>query len=114
MRVVNYTCISSADITSNQTSAAIESEYLFQASAHVIMTGSSPVGTVKIQISNDKPGPAGNPVNWVDLSGASVAINATGGFLIPKTEICYAWIRFFWTFTSGTGTVTVKMQGLGE
>jgi hypothetical protein len=113
MRQLNEIAVSSSDLSSANGSAIV-SGYLLQLSAQAVVTGSSPVGTLKVQCSNDSPGIVGGPVNWSDISGATVSVTGTGSFLIPKIDICYQWIRLVWTKTSGTGAVTVRLQAIGE
>lgn len=113
MRQLNEIALSSADLSSAN-GAAIGSANLFSLSVQVIASGTAPVGALKVQISNDAPNTVGGPTNWTDISGATVSVTGVGSFLIPKTEICYQWIRLVWTKTSGTGVVTAKLQALGE
>jgi hypothetical protein len=96
-------------------SAAIDASNMLQVSAQCIATG-SPTGAVKIQVSNDSPiGMPGlsssvwTPPNWTDLAGATIAVTSAASFLLPKTDICYQFIRFVYT-GSGTGTVTVNIK----
>lgn len=98
-------------------SAAIDASNMLQVSAHCIATG-SPTGAVKIQVSNDSPiGLKGQsssvwtPTNWADLPSATVTVGAAGNFVIPKTDICYQFIRFVYTGT-GVGTVTVQIKAI--
>lgn len=113
MRNVNKTIISAADITGSPASSSVDSNQLFSCSAQVVAAGSSPVGTVKLQFSNDLT-IAGNlpmdftPTNWSDIPNASVSVTDVGVFAIAKTDLCYRWIRAKYTATSGTGTVTVN------
>lgn len=115
MRQLNVNIIQSQAVTSVSviSSAAIDAENLFQVSAQIATTGGASAGTLKMQASNDDPTAGGAaPTNWNDVSGASVVVNAAGAFLIPKTEICYQYIRFVYTATGG-GTISVRVKGLG-
>jgi hypothetical protein len=94
------------------TSAQIPAEYLFSISAQVVASGGGG-GTLKVQASDDF-GQVGNfqASNWSDISGATVTVTGNGAFLIPKTEICYRFVRLVYTNT-GTGTVSVNFNGWG-
>lgn len=99
----------------NVSSAAISAENLFQISAQIAAVGAGAAGTMKLQASNDV-----NenfvvqfvPTNWSDIPSATIAVTAPGAFLIPKTEICYQWVRVVYTNT-GTGTISVVIKALG-
>ncbi len=115
MRQVNNNIIpiqSAATVTS----AIMDSRNLFYMSAQIAATGSA-AGTLKIQVSNDEKPVLANdtawqPTNWSDLSGASVSVSGAGAFLIPKTDLCYQYIRAVYT-NSGTGTISVVIKALG-
>lgn len=120
MRILQETIISAGDIAGNPvpTSAAIDASSIYSVSTQCVTVGSSPTGTLKLQCSNDKVNAANLaldtvPTNWSDIPNASVAVSAAGVTLIPKTDICYQWIRAIWTQTSGTGTITVNLKTLG-
>lgn len=93
-------------------SAPIPAVNLFSISAQIVATGAA-AGTMKLQASNDNPpnGPSA-VTHWNDITGATVAVAAAGSFLIPKTDICYEYIRVVYTNT-GTGTIMVTVKGLG-
>lgn len=94
------------------TTAAIPALNLFYCSAQIAATGSA-AGTMKLQASNDDP-TQGNvtPTNWSDISGATVSVSGAGAFLIPKTDLCYQYIRIVYT-NSGTGTISIVFKALG-
>lgn len=98
-----------------QNSSQIDSRLLFSMSVQVVAAG-APVGVVKVQVSNDEgssiPIPF-SPTNWVDLPSISVAISASGNFLIPKFDLCYNYVRIVYTKTSGTGSITAEVKSLG-
>lgn len=96
------------------TSAAIPALNLFYCSAQCSATGAGAAGTMKLQASNDRPVASGAvPTNWSDIPSATVSISAAGAFLIPKTELCYEWVRVVYTNT-GTGTFSVVFKALGD
>ena len=107
MRPRNNLVLSAADITTAPVSSAIDASQLVTASVQAVVTGSSPVGTLKLQGSDDDS----NPSHWSDISTTAVA--ATGTFLIAKVDVSYNFIRVAFAFTSGTGTVTAELHTAG-
>jgi len=79
----------------------------------LVFTG-SPVGTLKLQVSNDPGKPdAGSEAqkyadvtNWTDLGNSSQAISASGDHVWTVENAGYTWVRAVYTATSGTGTLT--------
>jgi hypothetical protein len=95
------------------TTAAVNAAYLISMSAQLTAT-SGAAGTLKVQASNDEPVAANvTPANWSDLTGASVVVSGAGAFLIPKTDLCYQWIRLVYTNT-GSGNISVILKALGQ
>lgn len=96
------------------TTAAIPALNLFSCSVQLAATGAGAAGTLKIQASNDHPVAANTvPTNWSDITGASVSVSGAGAYLIPKTDLCYEYIRLVYT-NSGTGTISVVFKALGD
>jgi hypothetical protein len=95
------------------TTAAIPALNLFSCSAQITSTGSGS-GTLIIQASNDDPtSPTMPPTNWSPIPSATVTVTGAGAFLIPKTDLCYQYVRLVYTNT-GTGTISVVFKALGE
>ncbi len=109
MRPLNFKSLSAADLSVDQSGSEISSAFVVEVSAQAVVTGTTPVGVVKLQASND-PLVA---THWSDITGASVAVNAVGSFLIPKIDLSYEWVRAVWVATSGTGAVTVNLKTVG-
>lgn len=112
MRIVNdviFNSITSATTTSDP----IDASYLLYASIQVKAAGSNPQGSLKVQVSNDKVAPGVSPSNFTDLTGATVSFTNNGAYLIPKFDCCYQFIRFVYTHTSSSGTITATMKGIG-
>lgn len=96
-------------------SVALDAENLYQCSAQIVCTGSA-AGTLKLQASNDiqlgqQPSTL-TPTNWSDIPSATVTVSGAGSYLIPKTDICYQYVRLVYT-NSGTGTISVNIKALG-
>lgn len=98
-----------ADITSDP----IWLQNIVNYNIQLVFTG-VPVGSFKLQISND----LGNPeavlqdnrdfqiVNWTDMADSNQAISAAGNHSYEVQNAGHRWVRLIWTFTSGTGTMT--------
>lgn len=119
MRPINEQVLTAADASKDEASAPIRADQLFYMSVQAIMTGTSS-GTLKLQFSNDPcEGSIGQkvpvPTNWSDIANASVTITGTAGvFAIPKTELCYRFVRVMFAKNNGaSGTVTATIQGMG-
>lgn len=95
-------------VTANADSEAIPTDYQVACSLQVITTGTA-TGTLKMQFSNDRD----NPTHWSDIPNASITISAAGVTNIPKTDICYKWIKVNLSGFSGTGTVTANYNSFG-
>jgi len=91
-----------------------------------IWTGSSPVGTITIQGSNDDGGTSGgNPpviTNWTTVSfkdntGATVSSFSvsgnSGNTMIQDDAQYYRWARLVYTKGSGTGTLSARLEAKG-
>lgn len=62
--------------------------------------GSNLVGTLKLECSN-------LGVTWTEVTGSSQAITASASHVWNITSAQYRFVRPVWTFTSGTGNLTV-------
>lgn len=99
--------------TTSVNSNGIYMAQIFCYSMIAIFVG-APVGSVKIQVSNDNVpvaqgvNPSLNVVNWVDLPSSTQAVAAAGQFFLKDQDIGYLWARLVYTRTSGTGTLTVN------
>ncbi len=111
MRQVNDNIIP-AQTAATITTAAIPALNLFYCSAQITATGAG-AGTLVIQASNDDfTSPTTPPVNWSPIPAATITVTGAGAFLIPKTDLCYQWVRLVYTNT-GSGTVSVVFKALG-
>lgn len=116
MRQSVYPDINNADASVSQNGTPILSREMFAISAQAVVTGSA-TGTLKLQFSNDIIAQGLNltvPTHWSDITGATVAIAGAGTYAIPKTEICYEYVRSVYTAASGTGSISVNSKVLGQ
>ena len=112
MRFLNEVALAAASNTGTVTSAAIDASNLFAASAQAKFTDGTAAGTLVLQGSNDLPTPGG-PTNWSDIPNTSQSVSSGALTLVPRTEICYRYIRVSWTSSGGAGTLTATLQAQG-
>jgi hypothetical protein len=115
MRQVNINVIP-VQAAATVTTAAIPALNLFSCSAQASAVGAGAAGTLIMQASDDIAGDDGHPgppSNWSAIPSATIAVSGAGAFLIPKTDLCYQWVRLVYTNT-GTGTISVVFKALGE
>ena len=105
--------MSQASLTSRAMRTAVLDNYSFQG----VWSGSSPIGTLDIQVSNDHQENGGVVVNtgtWTSIyAGATVpAVSGSpGNLFLNVAAISAAWVRVVYTKTSGTGTLDVYFNG---
>lgn len=121
MRQAPISLLSSASMGGNVTSTGIYLANIYAFSIQAVWSGgSSPVGTFKLQGSNDA-GDAGQtttghqqPTNWTDITSSSQAITGTpGSALYDVTQCSYRWVRLVYTRTSGSATLNANMNTKG-
>lgn len=117
MRYSNDTVIfASANATTNGN--AVDARQILCVSGQCVASDAAG-GTMKLQVSNDQfgavnAGGISNPVNWADVTNATVSVNAAGVFYIQKTEICAEYVRLVYTDTTAlvqTVTVVADVSG---
>ena len=118
MRSAIYQAINGS-AAGNIVSESIPTDYMTQCSVIAVVAGAmSPVGTVKLQASNDISNafPVGNydPTNWVDVPLAEVSVSANGIYVIPTTGLSYGFVRAVWTHTSGSGGTVMANVSLSD
>ncbi len=100
--------------TADRYSSAILIQFALQASVIVVVSGgTAPTGTVKVDVSNDQPLSGTAPTNWITLADVDVDISDNGVYVIPKFDLCYMYMRVWYDFTSGTGTLTARVKTNG-
>lgn len=120
MRFDPVKIITDGDMSDDIESIGIDMNQIALGSIQAVFTG-SPVGTLKLQFSNDiVPVPANGAddlasavVNWTDYSGSSQAISAAGDFAWNLTNVGYRWLRLVYVFSSGTGELNASYCGKG-
>lgn len=110
MRKLLEKVLTNASVTTS--SVVIPADQTFAASVIAVVTGTTPVGTLVLEASNDIVAtPAVPPTNFAVIG--TVSISATGVVIIPKVDICYEWLRVTFTKTSGTVGVTALLKTSG-
>lgn len=109
--------ITNGDMSGNLTSLVSVIQQLVMASYSIIWTGTTPIGTISVEVSNDYSenvdGSVRNAGTWtaLPLSGPTpVAGNSDSGFIDIDANAGYA-LRLLYTRTSGIGTMNVIMMG---
>jgi hypothetical protein len=112
-----YSVITDGDLSSNITSKVTIIQKLSLVSYTIIWSGTSPVGTITVQASNDyKQNPDGsvdNPGTWSDLplsAPTDITGNTGVGFVDIDSHAGYA-LRLTYTAGSGTGTLQATIAG---
>ncbi len=113
---------STGDMSADITSAPTILQSLTMVNYAVSWTGTSPVGTVSVEASNDctvnaEGGVSGGTWNPLplDLNGVTVTTipvtGNTGNGMIDIDGLAAYAVRLKYTFTSGVGTLTVVVTG---
>jgi Flp pilus assembly protein TadG len=76
-------------------------------SVQASFTGSDVAGTFKLQASNDG-------TNFTDISGATASVTSSGTALLNVENAGYRFVRADWTYTSGTGNITLTFIAKGH
>lgn len=92
------------------TSVPVNVDECVSFSIQAIYTG-SPLGTIKIQCSNDSVSPVnGIPTNWTDVTDSAAGISAAGTYVLNVEFPAYSWIQLVYTPTSGSGTMNARIN----
>lgn len=105
MRIFEYKLVSAGDMSGNITSNKQQLNHIAMASIQAVYTG-SPVGTLKLQISNDD-------ITWTDYSGSGAAVSGAGDFMWNISNVAFPLIRVVYTKTSGSGSLDITVNGKG-
>lgn len=119
-----YAVIDSGDMAADITSSATVLQSISGVSYTLSWTGSTPIGTIAVEGSNDyslnPDGSVDNAGTWIPIyisvNGGAAAANAaitgnTGSALIEILKTTVYAIRLFYDATSGTGSLTAVING---
>lgn len=112
MRIKNVPVFSSDSLAGNLASTPIYVGHIMGWAVQGSWTGTSPSGDIKLQVSCDEGRSEEDPTgvtNWSDTDTVSVATN-TGAFLLNKDAQYARWVRVIYTRTSGTGSISARIN----
>lgn len=118
MRIVNNVSANAVDASTSFNGSPVLLEQFYGYSVEVIVTGTV-TGSLKLQGSDyfAKPSqidPRGqNIVNWVDITGSTQSISGAGTGMYNSPSCQFRWIRPVYTAVSGTGNMTINIEGKG-
>jgi len=105
-----YKMLNEADMSAPTTSNLTEVSNLDKASIHIVWSGTAPIGTLKVESTNDD---ASNPLAvWREVL-FSTAIEVTGDngdHDLVFNELPFNAIRLVYTPTSGTGVLNATLS----
>ncbi len=116
MRRNNFAIFSSDDMSGVLTSEPIPLFNIYGFSVQLIYTG-SPDGEMKLQASDDdsfENQANTDPSNWTDLSGTVIAIAAAGSYIYNYSLVPFNWVRVVWTPSSGSGSLSGRINIKGS
>lgn len=122
MRPNNSLIVNGVATNANFVSSTVFADCIVRASAQIVVSSGSCVGTFVWQGSNDQGFPSSvyQPTNWNTIgSTASIVCSTTPSakvFLLPLTEMSYEYIRIAFTDASAgsaNGVVNVRMKSMG-
>jgi len=106
MRFANERAVTNADMSSSFVSPPLMLDQVFGYSFQAVFTG-SPVGTFKIQCSNDDVKLASQVSNWSDIGSSSKSIVSAGDIFWNIDNAFYKWTRIVYTAAAGSGNCNV-------
>lgn len=112
-----YLVITNGSMATSLLSKVTIAQKLSMVSYAIVWSGTSPVGSITVEVSNDysqnDDGSVRNAGNWstLTLSGTGDVVGNTGtGFIDIDAQAGYA-LRLRYTRVSGTGTMNVTVNG---
>jgi hypothetical protein len=112
-----FSVITNGNMAGNLTSAVTVIQNLSMISYSCSWVGTSPVGVISIQVSNDysqnADGSVNNPGTWntLPMSATGTVTGNTGTGYADVDSIAGYAVRVIYTATSGTGTLNVIATG---
>lgn len=98
--------ISAGDMSANITGSAFTMINQDGVGIQAVYTG-SPVGEMRLQSSN-------NGTNWDDMAGTAIAVSAAGSSSWTVALFKHRYIRLYYSFTSGTGTLNASINKIDD
>ena len=104
LSLFNTAIIDAESMASDITSDALDVKEVVNLAVQAVWTGSTPVGTLHIKGSCDGE-------NFTDVSGGSTAVSGNTGSILLNIAGCgFSHLQIFYDATSGTGTLTVRVN----
>lgn len=109
--LVIYQTAASVSMSANITSSVTNINYLDNVGIQLVFTG-TPVGNFNAQVSVDyseRPDHSViNPGNWTDITFSSqpAAAAASNVIFLDMNQLSAPWIRYTYTFSSGSGILS--------
>lgn len=100
MKIVSSGDMSTATVTSTPLDLTNSNQWAIQA----VWTG-SPVGTIKLQVSNDIIDSCANATHWSDYTQTIQSVSGAGDYLWNSWVANYHCLRLLYVKTSGTGSL---------
>lgn len=119
-RYVNNKIASAISMGGTFQSSVVDIKNLNNVSVEAVWyQGSTPIGALNLQGSNQVVNSTTSVASWTDLStsvyNGSVAVSGnTGSYLYNVTNVGFRWLRAVYTRTSGSGTIDLNFTGKGQ
>lgn len=99
----DYKILNNTSMATDVTSIGYSASHLM--SIQNVFSG-SPVGSIKLQSSNDQVTTEDLITNWYDVEDSTKVVNGSGIGNYNIHDFAFKWIRIKYTATSGTGNIT--------
>lgn len=111
-----YQTITNGDMSgASITSSITNIQFLDNVGVQLNWSGSTPIGTIVVQVSADHAQDAEGNVtvagNWISLPVSISVSGNTGSGYFDLNQLSSPWIRVVYTKTSGTGTLNGYVTG---
>jgi hypothetical protein len=102
--ILPFEVIDAGDMSGTLTSLSTNIQYLDRVGYHIVFTG-SPTGTFSVEVSNDD-------TNYVEVTlTTAITASGSGDTAYIEVESAAPFVRLKYTFSSGTGSLTVTLTG---
>jgi hypothetical protein len=107
VKATGFNLFSSVSMATNQTSISLPISKYSGYAIQAVWVG-SPVGTLKVNVSND-PGPT--VTNWTVLANSTATVNGAGDQFYNISGANYTYVQLVYTASSGGGTLSATATG---
>lgn len=105
MKIFEYALVTNRSMVSTFTSPSQQLAFMVNACIQAVFIG-TPMGTLNLQVSNDN-------VNWTTYTGSSTTVSGAGNFAWLLGDIGFPWVQVVYTASSGTGSLSITVNGKG-